>query len=99
MYVFCIPDAFNIILMTYGIKLIAGFRIFKSIPAARQMAGYLFLDALYGHFTEIGFATACILCITKELCFVFPLGKYSKRNSALNLLLVSSKKMGPLMNK
>jgi hypothetical protein len=36
-------DAFNIILMT----------------AARQMAGYLFLDALDGHFTEIGFATAC----------------------------------------
>ena len=57
-------------LMTYGIKLITGFRTFKSIPAARQMTGYLLvLDAFDGHFTEMGFATACNTLYNKGALF------------------------------
>jgi hypothetical protein len=74
--------------MTYGIKLIAGFRIFKSIPAARQMAGYLFLDALDGHFTEIGFATACNTLYNKEALFCISSHQHFSIESFVGVLIV-----------
>lgn len=59
--------------MTYGIKLTAGSRTFKSIPPARQMPGYLLvqlvLDAFDGHLTEMGFATACNTLYNKGALF------------------------------